>query len=274
MGDRVSLLAGARKLAERATALKLVKIALAALPAALLLGSASAWAQTPAVPPASPPAAEVPAPKPPLVLLLDGLGVYVESPYIGVSRLARPLQQQGFQTRTDSHLMYGTRGLVPDVIIGHSMGGEAALRYARQLVKSGYAAPLVITIDAAPTQPACAVPRCVNIAGPGFLKVPGAVNISAWASGARFVGHAQLPTHPAVQRLILQETGAWMAARQAKLARVAAAPKPGEKPTGKPTASPPQTASPARAYGWPQMWSAPGWTLPGTSQPGTARNGG
>ena len=249
--------------------MKLVKIALAALPAALLLSSAPARAQTPAAPPSSPPAAEAPAPKPPLVLLLDGLGVYVESPYIGVSRLARPLQQQGFQTRTDSHLMYGTRGLAPDVIIGHSMGGEAALRYARQMVRSGYPAPLVITIDAAPTQPACAVPRCVNIAGPGFLKVPGAVNISAWASGARFVGHAQLPTHPAVQRLILQETGAWMAARQAKPAE-----KPAERPAGKPAASAPQTASPARAYSWPQMWSAPGWTVPGGSQPGTAGNGG
>ncbi|MDF2619080.1 MAG: hypothetical protein K0S00_1739 [Xanthobacteraceae bacterium] len=255
--------------------MKLVQIAVAVL----LAGSAPTWAQTPAAPPSSPPAAEAPAPpKPPLVLLLDGLGVYVESPYIGVSRLTRPLQQQGFQTRTDSHLMYGTRGLVPDVIIGHSMGGEQALRYAGQLVRSGYPAPLVITIDTAPTQPPCPVPRCVNIAGPGFFKVPGAVNISAWAYGARFVGHAQLPTHPAVQRLILQETAAWMAARRAKSARVVAVPKPAEKPAAKqaakPATTPPPPAPTARAYSWPQIWSAPGWTVPGASQPGTTGNGG
>lgn len=230
------------------------------------------------------------APTPPLVLLLDGLGVYVETDYIGVSALSRPLARQGFRTRTDSHLMLKTKGLVPDVIVGHSMGGETALRYAAELARAGYPAPLVITIDAAPAPPACTVPRCINIAGPGFARVRGAQNISAWAAGARLTNHAQLPTHPAVQQLILQETQRWMADWQARQAVAAAGSagssgrgirstgaKPGAQ--GKPVtpAGPSAQARPStqakRAAGTvptstlPKMWTVPGWSLPEWSAP-------
>lgn len=244
--------------------------------ALLLAGIAPALAQAPAGP-AAPASTEEPAaaPQPPLVLLLDGLGVYIENDYIGVSALARPLQEQGFRTRTDSHLMVRTQGIVPDIIIGHSMGGETALRYARNVARAGYPAPLVITVDAAPAPPACKVPRCVNIAGPGFARVSGATNISAWASGARFTSHAQLPTHPAVRQLILKETGDWMAARQAALAAAAAA-AANTKPTGKKpprTAGQPPAQSPARAAPAPsappssQSWSLPGWSVPNWQVP-------
>lgn len=184
----------------------------------------------------------------PLVLLLDGLGVYVENDYVGVSALARPLQQQGFRTLTDSHLMTRTNGVTPDIIIGHSMGGETALRYARTLKP----APLVITIDAAPAPPACKVPRCINIHGPGFANVSGAINIDAWASGARFVNHAQLPTAPAVRDIILDQTQAFLNAR-----KTAAADKP---VTSADSASPPPSGRSSRTP--MQMWSVPGWTLP------------
>lgn len=253
---------------------KLIAIAL------LLTGVAPALAQTTSGA-ADPTAAEEPAqaPQPPLVLLLDGLGVYIENDYIGVSALARPLQEQGFRTRTDSHLMAKTQGLVPDIIIGHSMGGETALRYSRSLARAGYPAPLVITVDAAPAPPACAVPRCINIAGPGFAQVRGATNISAWASGARFTSHAQLPTHPAVRQLILKETGAWMASRRASLVATNAPAKPGKKKPAAASAAqapaPSAPAAPAPSQSWSVPgWSVPNWTVPGWTVPGVTGRGG
>lgn len=240
--------------------MKFVHFALAFLLAGILPALAESSPVTGAGQVPGAPAGE--APPPPLVLLLDGLGVYVENNYIGVSALARPLAQQGFRTRTDSHLMVKTKGIVPDIIIGHSMGGETALRYAGQLARAGYPAPLVITVDAAPAPPACTVPRCVNIAGPGFIKVRGAQNISAWAAGARFTNHAQLPMHPAVQKLILQETANWLAARRTAMQQTAKTDRP-------PQATAPQPARPAPPpTSRPRMWTVPGWSVPNWSLPG------
>lgn len=217
---------------------------------------------------------------PPLVLLLDGLGVYVESNYIGVSALARPLQQQGFRTRVDSHLMAKTAGVAPDIIIGHSMGGDTAIRYSRQMMRAGLPAPMVITIDAAPAPPACVVPRCINIHGPGFVNVRGATNIDAWRSGARFVSHALLATHPVVQAMVLERTAVWMTERKAATAKAAAlaakttsAPPDDTAAAATSPATPPAPATPkapapapaARAA--PRMWSAPSWSLPNWSLP-------
>ena len=211
----------------------------------------------------------------PLILLLDGLGVYVASDYIGLSALARPLQQQGFRTRLDSHLMAKTGGIVPDIIIGHSMGGDTAIRYSRQMMRAGQPAPMVITVDAAPAPPACAVPRCMNIHGLGFVNVRGATNIDAWASGAKFVGHPQLPTHPVVERIILDQTAAWMAERKVAMAKAAAAAAKTATadeadtktaPAGKPAASAaPATPAAPQVRAVPKMWSAPSWTLPNWS---------
>lgn len=198
----------------------------------------------------------------PLVLLLDGLGVYVENDYVGLSALARPLQQQGFRTLTDSHLMTRTDGVVPDIIIGHSMGGETALRYARSLSASGKPAPFVITIDAAPAPPACKVPRCINIHGPGFANVSGATNIDAWASGARFTTHAQLPTAPAVRAIILDQTQAFLNERKTATA---------DKPRVSVESAPPPDRNTRPSI---QMWSAPGWPLPDWKPPTPWPNGG
>lgn len=148
------------------------------------------------------------------MLLLDGLGVYVENEYVGVSALAGPLRAQGFDTRVDTHFMRKTQGLTPDIIIGHSMGGSMAITYAREMVRAGKPAPLVITIDAAPAPPPCGVPTCINIRGPGVPNVRGATNIDAWASGATYVNHAMLPTHPVVKSIILDRTSAFLAARK------------------------------------------------------------
>ncbi|WP_428030137.1 hypothetical protein [Ancylobacter sp.] len=233
-----------------------------------LLGTADAQSQT-----ASP--GETAAPAQPLVLLLDGLGVYVESDLIGVSALTRPLAEQGFRTRTDSHLMLKTKGVVPDVIVGHSMGGETALRYAGELARAGYKPPLVITIDAAPAPPACTVPRCINIAGPGFARVRGAENVSAWAAGAQFRNHAQLPTHPAVQQIILKETASWMAAWRAQRQTLARSDRKPAKPAAAgraPAAAAPSPSSPSTSTWTVPGWSVPGWTVP--SWPGLSRQGG
>ncbi|WP_310207488.1 hypothetical protein [Ancylobacter sp. 3268] len=172
------------------------------------------WSPWSSLSPAQPPFGAPPAPaplKPPLVLLLDGLGVYVENDYVGVSALSRPLRQQGFRTRSDTHFLNRQAGAVPNVVIGHSLGGSTALRFAGDLARRGDPAPLVITIDAAPGSPSCPVARCINIHGPGFPDVRGARNIDAWGAGARFVTHAQLPTHPAVEAMILDLTAAYMA---------------------------------------------------------------
>lgn len=210
---------------------------------------------------------------PPLVLLLDGLGVYVENNYIGVSSLARPLQSQGFRTLTDSHLMTRTGGVVPDIIIGHSMGGETALRYARKLTREGKPAPMVITIDAAPTPPACSVPRCTNIHGPGFANVRGAVNIDAWASGARFSTHAQLPTTPAVRGIILEQTQAFMNQRRKTASLTpAATTAEADRMRALSPQSPASAASTSRST--PQMWSVPGWTMPNWGSANASPNGG
>ncbi|MCS0503747.1 hypothetical protein [Ancylobacter mangrovi] len=215
----------------------------------------------------------VAAAQPPLVLLLDGLGVYVETDYVGVSALARPLRQQGFRTRTDTHLMNKTRGIVPDIIIGHSMGGDTALRYARKLVASGQPAPLVITIDAAPAPPSCPVARCINIHGPGFPNVRGALNIDAWASGAKFVAHAQLPTHPAVEAIILNRTSDFMRQREARAVPTPPT-APAEAEQGAPAASSSSSAPAASTAPAKPQWTAPGWSAPNWSFPGMNLNGG
>lgn len=149
------------------------------------------------------------APKP-TVLLLDGLGVYMENTYVGVSTLAAQLRRQGYRTVVDTHMMLKSGQETPDIIIGHSMGGTSALRRAREITRAGEGEPFVITIDAAPGSPSCPVPHCINIHGPGFPSISGAQNIDAWEVGARMVPHALLATNEAVQRLILEQTAALM----------------------------------------------------------------
>jgi pimeloyl-ACP methyl ester carboxylesterase len=147
-----------------------------------------------------------PRPAGPTILLLNGLGVSTLNAGIGLNPLARRLRQEGYDAYVDSHAMGRSAGMVPDVIIGHSMGGVAALRYAAYLVANGAPEPVVITIDAAPAAPPCPVRRCYAIRGPGFAPVPGAVNITARALGARASSHLRLPAHRAVQNYILSRT--------------------------------------------------------------------
>ncbi|PZQ79801.1 MAG: hypothetical protein DI549_18995 [Ancylobacter novellus] len=165
---------------------------LAALGAALLW-TAPAAAQEPGTRPAGP-----------SILLLNGLGVSTLNAGIGLNPLARRLWQDGYEVTVDSHTMVRSAGMAPDVIIGHSMGGVAALRYAARLVAGGAPEPVVITIDAAPAAPPCPVRRCYAIRGAGFAPVPGAVNITARALGARASSHLRLPTDPAVETYIME----------------------------------------------------------------------
>lgn len=148
----------------------------------------------------------------PTVLLLDGLGVYMENNYVGVSTLAAALRRQGYRAIVDTHMMLRSRQERPDIIIGHSMGGTSALRRAREIARSGEGEPLVITIDAAPGSPPCPVSQCINVHGPGFPDIPGAQNIDAWDISGPMVPHALLATNPEVQRLILAETAERMPA--------------------------------------------------------------
>ncbi|MFK8253053.1 alpha/beta fold hydrolase [Ancylobacter terrae] len=152
----------------------------------------------------------------PTVLLLDGLGVYMENNYVGVSTLAAALRRQGYRAVVDTHMMLKSEQERPDIIIGHSMGGTSALRRARQMVRAGEQEPLVITIDAAPGSPSCPVSRCINIHGPGFPDIAGAQNIDAWDVSGRMVPHALLATNDAIQRLILEQTATQMASLAAR----------------------------------------------------------
>lgn len=162
---------------------------------------------------------------PPLAILLDGLGIYVQQDYVGVSALARPLQQQGYRTLADTHFMrkvsINRPDQVPAVIIGHSMGGQSALKLARQIVQAGLPEPLVLTVDAAPLPSACPVRTCINIFSPGFPRVTGAQNIDAWENGANLTNHAMLASHPSIQRMLLQYTAALIAQRQSVAQRSA-----------------------------------------------------
>lgn len=151
----------------------------------------------------------------PTALLLDGLFIYVQQSYIGVSVLAANVERMGYRVLVDNHLMSRTAGAEPDVIIGHSMGGSTALRYAREQIAAGKPAPLVITIDAAFGSGSCPATRCINIHSPGFPKVEGAENVDAWQAGAFMVNHAMLATNQAVQRMVLEKLAELLAARQA-----------------------------------------------------------
>lgn len=150
----------------------------------------------------------------PTALLLDGLFVYVQQNYIGVSSLAAHVERLGYRVLVDNHLMSRTAGVEPDVIIGHSLGGSMALRHARDLIAAGKPAPLVITIDAAFGSGSCPQTRCINIYSPGFPKVVGAENIDAWQAGAFMVNHAMLATNPVVQQLVLDQLAEFLTARQ------------------------------------------------------------
>jgi hypothetical protein len=151
----------------------------------------------------------------PTALLLDGLFIYVQQNYIGVSVLAANVERLGYRAVVDNHLMSRTAGVEPDVIIGHSMGGATALRYAREQIAAGKPAPLVITIDAAFGSPSCPATRCINIHSPGFPQVVGAENIDAWQSGAFMVNHAMLATNETVQRMVMERLTELLASRQA-----------------------------------------------------------
>lgn len=150
----------------------------------------------------------------PTALLLDGLFIYVQQNYIGVSVLAAGVERMGYRTLVDNHLMSRTGGVEPDVIVGHSMGGSTALRYAAERIAAGKPAPVVITIDAAFGSPPCPATRCINIHSPGFPRVEGAENIDAWQSGAFMVNHAMLATNEAVQRMVLERLAELLAARR------------------------------------------------------------
>ncbi len=149
----------------------------------------------------------------PTILLLDGLFIYVHQHYVGVSDLAPRLNAMGYRAVVDTHLMNRTAREEPAVIVGHSMGGSAALRFAREMKESGKPPPVVITIDAAFGSPPCAVPRCINFRSPGFPAIEGAENVDAWQAGAYMVNHAMLATNAAVQRLVLREAEAVLVAR-------------------------------------------------------------
>lgn len=176
----------------------------------------------------------------PTALLLDGLGIYVHQDYVGVSALAGLLDRLGYRAVVDNHLMTRTAGVEPHVIIGHSMGGSTALRYAREQIAAGKPAPVVITIDAAFGSGSCPETRCINIYSPGFPKVVGAENIDAWQAGAFMVPHAMLATNPAVQQMVLRQAEAILAERLASSAPLTAPvplPRPAElaqRPTGRP----------------------------------------
>ncbi|MBY0362402.1 MAG: alpha/beta fold hydrolase [Phreatobacter sp.] len=171
----------------------------------------------------------------PAALLLDGLFIYVHQSYVGVSALAPMLERMGYSAAVDTHLMTRSAQREPVLIIGHSMGGSAALRRAREMVVAGKPAPVVITIDAAFGSPPCPVPRCINYYSPGFPKVEGAENIDAWEAGAFLVNHAMLATSPVVQRLVLERANALIAER-------AAAAAADRSDTPEPRATPPLTA--------------------------------
>lgn len=66
----------------------------------------------------------------PTILLLNGLGVRAGDAGIGLNPLAWRLWRAGYDVYVDGPATGRSAGVVPDVIIGHSMGGVAGLRLA------------------------------------------------------------------------------------------------------------------------------------------------
>jgi pimeloyl-ACP methyl ester carboxylesterase len=137
----------------------------------------------------------------PTILILNGLLQYQTA--VGLpsptTLLVQDLQALGFRVVTDTHLVWAHGDEDPVVVMGHSRGGGAALRFAARMKAEAKFQPLVITFDAVPAY-RCPT-RCINFQSAEYrlLKVPGAQNLDADLPFLPVVAHSYMPSSPAVR---------------------------------------------------------------------------
>lgn len=120
---------------------------LAALGAAFLLSGC-----IPANEPAKPArVAAQKAEKPKTAVLINGLGVYGNPGMMGAIQDA--LQKRGWKVTVISHVAAKRLTVMPRVLIGHSMGANAALKRARIFIRNH--PDLIVSIDAGPEYSSC-----------------------------------------------------------------------------------------------------------------------
>jgi pimeloyl-ACP methyl ester carboxylesterase len=85
----------------------------------------------------------------------------------------------------------------PAIVVGHSQGGGAALRYAERMKREAKFNPLVITFDAAPNY-RCPT-RCINFMSRQYPPVPGASNINIDLPMIPLVTHTYMPSDASVR---------------------------------------------------------------------------
>lgn len=139
----------------------------------------------------------------PTILVLNGLLQYqtmlpVPMP-TPTKLLISDLREAGFRVVEDTHFVFSASDEEPVVVMGHSRGGGAALRFAERMKKEAKYQPLVITFDAVPIMK-CPT-RCINFQSTEYklLKIPGADNIDANLPFLPLVSHSYMPLSPHVR---------------------------------------------------------------------------
>lgn len=146
----------------------------------------------------------------PTILVLNGLLQYQTMLPVPMPTptmlLINDLRAAGFRVIEDTHLVWSHSDEEPVIIIGHSRGGGAALRYAERMKKEAKFNPLVITFDAVP--PYKCPTKCVNFQSKEYklLPVPGAQNIDADLPFLPLVSHSYLPLSPHVRARVINIT--------------------------------------------------------------------
>lgn len=138
----------------------------------------------------------------PTILILNGLLQYQTAIPLAptpTTLLANDLRELGFRVVVDTHFVWSHGDEEPIVVMGHSRGGGAALRFAARMKAEAKFQPLVITFDAVPAY-RCPT-RCINFQSKEYrlLAVPGATNIDADMPFLPVVAHSYMPLSPAVR---------------------------------------------------------------------------
>lgn len=140
----------------------------------------------------------------PTILVLNGLLQYQTMLPVPMPTPTKPLindlREMGFRVIEDTHLIWSHGDEEPVVVMGHSRGGGAALRFAERMKREAKFQPLVITFDAVPVM-RCPVQRCINFQSTEYklLKIPGADNIDANLPFLPLVSHSYMPLSPHVR---------------------------------------------------------------------------